>query len=69
MTDIEIQRMSASELRKELRAARLRLDALSKDWNRHRDIEREWRLFSERTFVTGIILASVLVLAFLIRGA
>lgn len=38
-------------------ATKLRLDALSRDWNLHRDVEKQWRTFRDRTFLVAGILA------------
>lgn len=56
--------MTPSEQR-EFNALQLRLDALSRDWNKHRDVEQEWRRFRDGTFLAaGVIgcLASLSVL-------
>ena len=43
----------------ELRANRLRLDALSRDWHKHRDIEKEWRVFTQRVVLVAAFVGAV----------
>ena len=48
-----------NQTERELRAAQLRLDALARDWNRLRDIEDEWKVFTNRVVLAAAFVGAL----------
>ena len=48
---------------REFEAVCLQRDALSRDWNRMRDNERDWRIFTRRTFLAAGVVMCLAALA------
>lgn len=46
-------------MNREYEALRLRYEALSRDWNRLRDIEEEWRLLRNRVIHWSLLIAAL----------